>query len=705
MNPRLLPEATSAMRAGDLGRAYELFIQVGGTEGYANAGICAAQMGQFAEAANAFELASKSDPRDPQLRRYFGLSCQDAGRNEDAYRVLAEFSDPDSLLARGKASLITGRLKDAETCFRKSLQARPQWPAAWVNLGLTHLQSGSSEAESAFDRALRIDANYLPAIENLANVWQSSGRAADSIRLYERAIRLAPGDATLWLAKGQAEQLSQQFDAALASYQKVVELAPDQPAGPLNRAQILGERGDYAEAIKSLHLVIQTPPAENLAAWRRALLMPAIADSNDQIDEARAKLTSFLKVGPPPLTDVVTGIAAPGFQLAYQGRNNRDLARQVAEGLRNAYPNLSYRSESVDLIRTGRQRIIFASAHFRDHTVGLITLGLIREFSRLAATVIVVRPRTGRPLSSDDPIARQIRTAADECYEVSADPLVAREEIAAMDPDVIYYPDIGMEPWSYYLGFSRIATRQYVGWGHADTTGLPEIDGFLTTADFDPADADRYYSEPLLRLPRIPAFMAPPPPIKRPKPNWQAQRMYLLPQSLFKLHPDLDAALAGILRRDPAGVIGLPQGLHPRWQSLLEERFARTMPDVAGRVQFLPRVKPDDFAPMLAAADAVIDPMYFTGGYTSYQAIGSGVPVVTWNGDHLPGRMTAAMYQQSGITGLTASSAEEFASIAVRLATDVDFKAEATQIVQTAGATLFNDQAAVEGFADILHAP
>jgi len=705
MSSRLLPEATSAMRAGDLGRAYDLFIQAGGTEGYANAGICAAQMGRFSEAANAFELASKSDPRDPQLRRYFGLSCQDSGRNEDAFRVLAEFADPDSLLARGKAALMTGRLKDAETCFRKCVQARPQWPVAWVNLGLTHLQSGSNEAEAAFDRALRIDANYLPAIENLAHLWQSTGRAADSIRLYDRAIRLAPGDATLWLDKGQAEQLSQQFDAALVSYQKVVELAPDQPAGLLNQAQVLGERGDYAEALKSLHLVKQNTPAENLAAWRRALLMPAIPDSNEQIDEARAKLTSFLQAGPPPLPDVVTGIAAPGFQLAYQGRNNRDLSSQIAEGLRNAFPHLSYRSKSVDTLRTGKRRIIFASAHFRDHTVGLITLGLIREFSRLAATVIVVRPRTGRPPSSDDPIARQIRTAADEFYEVSADPLVAREEIAAIAPDVVYYPDIGMEPWSFYLGFSRIAARQYVGWGHADTTGLPEIDGYLTTSEFDPIGADEYYSETLIRLPRIPAYVPSPPPIKKPKPNWNAARMYLLPQSLFKLHPDLDVALASILRQDPTGVIGLPQGLHPEWQTRLQARFARTMPDVADRIQFLPRVKPEDFAPMLAAADVVIDPMHFTGGYTSYQALGSGVPVVTWNGDHLPGRMTAAMYEQSGLTGLVASTSDEYAAIAVRLATDVDFRAETARKIQEGCRGLFEDQRAVDGVADIFHAP
>lgn len=705
MNPRLLPEATAAMRSGDLGRAYNLFIQAGGTEGYANAGICAAQLKRFHEAADAFGLAAKSDPQDPQLRRFFGLSCQDAGRDEEAYRILAEFADADSLLARGKAAFATGRLPDSESCFRKCLNVRPQWPVAWVNLGITLRQTSATEAEAAFDRALRIDPNYLPALENLARLWMSSARAADAIRLFERAIKIGPNDASLWLAKGQAEQLSQQFDAALASYQKVAELAPGQPAGPLNQAQILGERGDYAEAIKSLHLVKQALPAENLAAWRSALLMPAIADSNDQIDEARAKLTLFLKAGPPPLAEVVTGIAAPGFQLAYQGRNNRELARQVSEGLRNVSPNLSYRSESVDAVITEKRRVVFASAHFRDHTVGLITLGLIRELSRLTFTVIVVRPHTGRPLSGDDPIARQIRTAADEFYEVSADPFVARYQIAAVHPDVIYYPDIGMEPWSYYLGFARIAARQYVGWGHADTTGLPEIDGFLTTADFDPVDAEGYYSEPLLRLPKIPAFMPPPPPIKRSKPNWQATRMYLLPQSLFKLHPDLDAALAGILRRDPGGVIGLPQGLHSRWQSLLEERFARTMPDVADRIQFLPRVKPDDFAPMLAAADAVIDPMYFTGGYTSYQAIGSGVPVVTWNGDHLPGRMTAAMYAQSGITGLVANNPDEYAEISVRLATDPEFKAEMVSQVTSRGAGLFNDHAAVQGLAEILRAP
>ena len=44
---------------------------------------------------------------------------------------------------------------------------------------------------------------------------------------------------------------------------------------------------------------------------------------------------------------------------------------------------------------------------------------------------------------------------------------------------VLFYPDIGMEPFTYFLSFSRLAPVQAVTHGHPCTTGVPEIDYFV----------------------------------------------------------------------------------------------------------------------------------------------------------------------------------------------------------------------------------
>ena len=63
----------------------------------------------------------------------------------------------------------------------------------------------------------------------------------------------------------------------------------------------------------------------------------------------------------------------------------------------------------------------------------------------------------------------------------------AQELIAAYEPDILYYPDIGMEPVSYFLAFARLAPVQCACWGHPVTSGIPNIDYFLSWSIHEPA--------------------------------------------------------------------------------------------------------------------------------------------------------------------------------------------------------------------------
>ncbi len=46
-------------------------------------------------------------------------------------------------------------------------------------------------------------------------------------------------------------------------------------------------------------------------------------------------------------------------------------------------------------------------------------------------------------------------------------------------PDVLFYPEIGMDPQCAKLAALRLAPLQVASWGHPITTGLPEIDLFF----------------------------------------------------------------------------------------------------------------------------------------------------------------------------------------------------------------------------------
>src|SRR4029077_4382157 len=116
--------------------------------------------------------------------------------------------------------------------------------------------------------------------------------------------------------------------------------------------------------------------------------------------------------------------------------------------------------------------------------------------------------------------------------------------------------------------------------------------------------------------------------------------LYLCPQTPFKLHPAFDEMLAGILRRDPNGTVGLLQGKHRNWERLLGQRFASTMPEVMDRILFIPPQSHADFMSLNSLADVLLDPVHIGGGNTSYEGLALGVPIVTMPSPFLRGRIT-----------------------------------------------------------------
>ena len=151
----------------------------------------------------------------------------------------------------------------------------------------------------------------------------------------------------------------------------------------------------------------------------------------------------------------------------------------------------------------------------------------------------------------DDEMARAIRAASDRVVVLPPALDAARRAIAELELDVLFYEDIGMDAFTYFLAFARLAPVQCVSYGHPDTTGIANVDYWVSNDLFEPADAAGHYSERLflLRDPGTTAYYYRPqlvPPAKRREEFGlpEGATLYLCPQSLFKLHPDFDAILA-----------------------------------------------------------------------------------------------------------------------------------------------------------------
>ncbi len=636
-------------------------------------------------------------------------------------------SDIDKALKKHRA----GRLDEAERDYQAILRADPKCAEAWHLLGVIALQSGDPEAaEPLLEKALSlspdnakflnnygvaaerqgkmrnaaarfaksalIDPNFAEAHYNHGTALQALGRLEDAKQAFGRALALEPEHARAHSNLGAALKASGDIDASIGHFQAAADHDPNL-FEPLRNLCVICKEAGLVEPPRPFFVRALALQDSDGLKINRATLLPAIYDSRDHIDETRAafeKAVDALLQEKPKIADPLREVGLAAFYLPYQGYDDRALQTKLARLYAEACPALSFTAPHAATRAAWqperRLRVGFVSKYLRDHTIGKLNRGFITALDRdrfHVTTLTLAGP--------DDQTAKEIAAAADRHIILPMDLVAARQIVANAKLDILFFTDIGMEPFTYFLAFSRLAPVQCVTWGHPVTSGLKTVDYFISNPHMDPPGTEVHYAERLVRLPRFTShYRRPDLPALGGRDSLglsETARLYVCPQSLFKLHPGFDEVLAGILRHDPKGEIVLLEGRHKEWRQALERRFAAVMPDVAGRVRFLPRLPIDAFFNLVAVSDVMLDPTPFCGGNTTLEALAVGTPVVTLPGEFLRGRLSYALYRQMGISTCVATDLQDYVAIATRLGMDPDARGAAVAAIEETRDTLFED--------------
>jgi uncharacterized protein (TIGR03032 family) len=499
----------------------------------------------------------------------------------------------------------------------------------------------------------------------------------------------SPQTAEQWNDHGGRLMEQHEYDAAEAAFRKAIELKPTLGAAWANLAFLTADRGQTEEGRRLYSIAHGHQPSPQLRLVEATVLPPIFQDQR-HIESAREKFTSEVaKLVADHVTIDPTRTTTPTyFFLAYQGENDRDLMAQLAR------VTPSPRSRPIEprpRAKGERIRLGMLSHFFCNHTIGQLNVGLIEQLDRRRFELVILASG-----GADDALARRIRSRADRYVAVPADIRTALALVAGQELDVLHFPDLGMSPFTFTLAHSRLAPVQTVTWGHPVTTGLPTIDHFISCQHGETTEADAHYSERLVRLSRLNVCLERPRRSGAPRERAyfglnDSGHVYACPQSAFKFHPEFDEVLAGILRGDPAGVVPIIEPKYPQWQKLLEDRWRKSMPDVADRLRFVRRIPRTDFLELLACSDVMLDPFPFGGGHSSYEALALGLPVVTLAGRFLRGSLTYAMYQQMGYHDLIAGDKSDYVRLAIQLGTSDSFRSAARAAILGRCDALYDD--------------
>jgi tetratricopeptide (TPR) repeat protein len=154
------------------------------------------------------------------------------------------------LLQLGGAHLAAGRLDHAGRAAAQVLKAEPQNPDALHLLGLVALGKGdAANAEKLIGAAAAMMPRHVNVWVNLGNAQRDQGKADEALIAYYRAETINPAYPDIFLNRGQLYKDVADYGAAIAEFEKLIALTPDEVAPYMRAASAATDAGRFRDAL------------------------------------------------------------------------------------------------------------------------------------------------------------------------------------------------------------------------------------------------------------------------------------------------------------------------------------------------------------------------------------------------------------------------------------------------------------------------
>ncbi len=716
------------------------------------------QAGRLNEAERLYLQILHADPRHADALHFLGVIAHQFGRHDLAADLIGRAIAQNGRVPAfhnnlGNALKAQGKLPEAAASYAGALVHQPNHFGALFNLGLVlQMQSKLQEAAASYRRALSYKPDYAEAHGNLGNTLQAQGKLEEAVACYGRALHYRPDYAEVHSNLGNVLLAQARYAEAAASHERALTHKPNYAEAHNNLGLVLFEMGNvdaavasyrralthkpaYAEAHNNLGNALreQGQPAEAAASYQRALVLDC--------DNTEARLGLATAMIPVFADTVVDGIAATEkFALsldeltAWSHANPQKLGKSAG---RNQPFYLAYRPVNVTalLSRYGdlicaeaaahwqpriaeagtvsapreRVRIAVVSGQVRQHPVWDVVLrGILAHLDRRRFELVLYH--TG---SMTDEETSWAKGRVDRFVQGPRSTAAWLDEVARDRPDVMFYPEVGMDPSTCALAALRLAPLQVAGWGHPVTTGLPSIDLFVSGELLEGTGAERHYREKLIRLPGtgVCTESAPVQSQTWDGPPRQGNCVrFALCQQPIKFDPADDVLVTRIAKTVGPSEFWLaaPKKLHwatARLRNRLAAAFRAEGLDPDAHLRVMPWLSRDQFSGFLDEMDVFLDCPAFSGYTTAWQAMHRGIPIVTLEGEFLRQRLAAGLLRQIAMPEGIASSADEYVQIAARLAQesrDRGRRAVRRESIHRAATRADGNRAAVSAFEQVL---
>lgn len=605
-----------------------------------------------------------------------------SGKLDDAKKRLKKKlkATPDDAWAHfalGSALLIGNDLIPAEKHLKSATRINPNYVDAYNHLGVLYARAGApfDTVLNQFNQALELDPNHFDTLLNLGQFRLRNNQVELAEEVLAKALQIQPDNADAINNMGVVKVKQNRRSEALPLYRRALELSPHDHIRRSNYLSCLRTLKKHDELIDELIKVsartdigMEAFPAFSAmrlyAMWGESKKMLDLVLHQIDHDSNALQNFSFLEIN-------MVALAMPEIDNALLFRLHK-LAGQIAVQGRQGKP-FDYHPNAMKPAK--RWRIGYLSPDFRAHVVSTFLRGMINERNKNHFEIYCYS-NTKYP----DHITEEYRAAADFFIDVTG--LSDRELANRIHADGIHFlvdltgytQDARTDVMCY-----RPAPVQMMYMGYPYTSGIPQVDYFVSDAYLDGPDNAQYFTEKHIHLPEVfTAFgelheqvIADQPPCRK-----HGFITFGSLNSTYKLNEQVIELWSRVLSMvsNSRMVINHPYCEPEAVRKNISREFERNGIGQE-RIEFIWQKHPDgNHLRYYNDIDIALDTFPLTGGTTTIDAIWMGVPVITLVGALYHQRLSYTILKNAGIDldDLIAFDKDEFVTKAVALANNPD---------------------------------
>ena len=324
----------------------------------------------------AFRL-SKEFPEDPFIWKSLAVILKENGKFTQAISASKKSLElnPNDAETNNNLGFIYQETKDynhAKQCYDEAIKLQPNYITPYHNLGtIYHLQEKYDKAELNYKKAINIKPDYYPVYSNLGNVLINLGKYKEAEEYYYKAIKFEKENPENYNNLGIALQKQGKINEAIETYKQALTYKKNYAEAHYNMAYCLQKSDKFDEAIEEYKQSLAIKP--DLASAESGMLYLLKNMCHFNINDKLIESSSRLGISTKPVTP---------FQLLSWVDNAQYHYLRSKKYIEDNFKSIPNHNLKKIKSTSGKLKVGFFSADFRDHAVMYLISGLFREYDK-----------------------------------------------------------------------------------------------------------------------------------------------------------------------------------------------------------------------------------------------------------------------------------------------------------------------------------